>query len=104
MFWRGDAVVLGEVVHDLSETSGSEAEVFGCLTDHMSCEVLPCSALLGYFSVGGILNEIIDEAIIIVFAQPKEGVDQVVVAVVLELKVEVVALSGQTVHSLERLF
>lgn len=68
MLLRGDAVVLVEVVHDLPETSGTEAEVFGPLPNHLPRKVLSCRSLLGHFSLWGILNEIIDECIIIVFA------------------------------------
>lgn len=95
---------MGEVVHDLPETSGAEAEIFSGLPDHLPREVLSWHCLTGYFSLGGILNEIVDEGIVIVFVQSEEGVDEVVVAVVLELEVEVVALSGHAVHPLERLF
>lgn len=65
---RGDAIVLNEVVHDFPETSGSEAEVFGCFPYHLPREVLSPHFLTGYFSLWSILNEIIDEVIIIVFA------------------------------------
>jgi hypothetical protein len=63
----GDAVILLEVVHDFSETSGAEAEVLSCFPHHLLSEAFSRAVLPAWHSREGIFNEVIHEAIVLVF-------------------------------------
>lgn len=63
-----NAVVLLEVVHDLPETSGAEAEVLSCLLNHLLSVAFSNAVLPAWDCRGSLFNEVIHEGIIIVFA------------------------------------
>jgi len=51
-----------------------------------------------------LIDEVIDEGIGIVFLEAEEGIDEVVVAIVLEFEVQIIPSPSHAVHSFQRCF
>lgn len=104
MAMRWDLVVLADVVYDVPEACGSKAEIGSRFPNYLIAKTFPNLLFFVYRWGHGVIDEVINEGIGIVFLEAEEGIDEVVVANVLEFEVQIIASPSHAVHSFQVCF